>query len=157
MAKLRLLALIGALSLWGLAGPAFGQTHVGVRAGVSASPNQFFAGMHLETEPLLPRVTFRPNLEVGVGDGLSLATINLEFVYTVDIDAKPWKVYIGGGPAAVISAFHAGHPRRPDRSDVGGGFNLLVGAQHDQGLFVELKVGALDSPSAKFTVGYAFR
>ena len=40
---------------------------------------------------------------------------------------------------------------------VGGGFNMLVGVQHAGGLFSELKVGALDSPTLKFTVGYQFR
>ena len=45
---------------------------------------------------------------------------------------------------------------RDDDADVEGGFNVLVGLQHRQGLFTEFKVGAIDSPSVKFTVGYAF-
>jgi hypothetical protein len=131
--------------------------HLGIRAGVSADPTQFVVGGHLETRPLIEHVTFRPNLEIGVGDRLSLVTVNLEFVYSIPISSRPWRVYFGAGPALILSRFHEGHPRRPDRSDVGGGFNALVGLQHTQGLFGEVKVGFIDSPGAKFVIGYAFR
>lgn len=100
----------------------------------------------------MPRVSFRPNVEVGVGDGATVVAFNIEFVYSIPIRGEPWRVYLGGGPAA---NFFSGHDGRG--SDVGGGFNFLVGAQHSGGLFVEFKAGAIDSPSAKFMVGYAFR
>jgi hypothetical protein len=38
-----------------------------------------------------------------------------------------------------------------------GGFNLLIGVQHNSGLFAELKAGLADSPNVKVGVGYAFR
>ena len=44
-----------------------------------------------------------------------------------------------------------------DNGDVGGGFNIVLGAQHRGGLFTELKVGTIDSPNMKFGVGYVFR
>jgi len=40
---------------------------------------------------------------------------------------------------------------------VGGGLNVLVGVEHAGGLFTELKVGAMDSPSVRFAVGFTFR
>lgn len=147
---------LGTLSL--LAGlvvcsaPAFAQTHAGVRAGVSGDPDQFVFGGHIETKPLLPKLTFRPNVEIGVGDHVTLVALNVEFAYSIPLAGKPWRVYLGGGPAANIYNRSNG-----GGSDVSGGFNLLVGAQHDDGLFVELKVGAIHSPSAKFVVGYAFK
>jgi hypothetical protein len=135
--------------------PAAAQTQVGVRAGVSADPDQFFFGGHFETEPILERLTFRPNVEIGVGDDLTLIALNIEFVYSIPLDNQPWRVYLGGGPAANVYS-HGGNGRGGD-SGVEGGFNLLAGLQHRRGLFTEIKVGALDSPSVKFTVGYAFR
>jgi hypothetical protein len=138
------------------AAPADAQTEFGVRAGVSADPDQFFFGAHFETEPIIERLTFRPNIEVGVGDDLTLIALNIEFVYSIPLDNHPWRVYFGGGPAANIYSRDDG-PGRGDDSGVEGGFNLLVGLQHRRGLFTEIKVGALDSPSVKFTVGYAFR
>jgi hypothetical protein len=38
-----------------------------------------------------------------------------------------------------------------------GGFNLLVGVQHEGGLFAELKAGLGNSANLKVGVGYAFR
>ena len=42
-------------------------------------------------------------------------------------------------------------------SDLEGGLNFLVGVQHRDGLFVEFKVGAIDSPDIKFGVGFTWR
>jgi hypothetical protein len=137
-----------------LAGPAGAQTHAGIRAGASAEPDQFFFGGHVETAPLLEQLTFRPNVEIGVGDDLTTIALNIEFVYSIPLEQQPWRVYAGGGPAANIYTFGE---RRGGGSDVGGGFHVLVGVQHAGGLFTELKVGAIDSPNLKFTVGYAFR
>jgi hypothetical protein len=136
--------------------PSYAQTQFGIRAGVSADPEQFFFGGHFETEPIIDRLSFRPNLEIGVGDDLTLFAINIEFVYSVPLRGHPWRVYFGGGPAANIYSRHD-DDGRDDDGDVEGGFNVLVGLQHRRGLFTEFKVGAIDSPSVKFTVGYVFQ
>jgi hypothetical protein len=146
---LSVLALLAVVAL-----PARAQTHAGVRAGASSDPDQFFFGGHIETAPLIERLTFRPNVEVGVGDDVTTIALNIEFVYSIPLEQQPWRVYAGGGPAANIYSFG---DRRGDDTDVAGGFNVLVGVQHTGGLFTELKVGAIDSPSLKFAVGYAFR
>ena len=125
--------------------------NAGVRAGVSGSPDQFFFGLHYETEALVERVHFKPNLEVGVGDNRTLVAINLEFVGKFPIQREPWTVYVGAGPALVITKVND-----PGGSDTGGGFNILLGVEHTRGLFTELKVGMIDSPSVKFAVGYIF-
>jgi hypothetical protein len=144
---------LGALVLVvGCVAPAWAQTSAGLRAGVSGSPDQFFFGGHVETGPVADHVTFRPNVEVGVGDGLTLLSINLEFAYHVPIRRHPWSFCFGGGPAAIIVS-----TRGRGQSDVAGGFNVMLGLQARRGLFTELKVAFLDSPEVKFTVGYAFR
>lgn len=122
----------------------------GVRAGVSADPDQFYGGIDYETAELLDRLRFRPNLEIGVGDDATLTTVNFEFAYRIPIQKKPWSVYVGGGPALVISRAHSD-------TNTGGGFNILLGIAHRRGLFAEIKVGAIDSPGFKFGVGYRFR
>ena len=139
--------LVASLLLF--ATPANAQTF-GVRAGASADPDQFFFGGHYETKPLMKNLTFRPNIEVGVGDDVTLVAFNIEFAYWIDLKNKPWKVYLGGGPAAILSD-------KDDNTDFNGGFNLMVGAQHRGGLFGEFKVGLIDSPDVKFTVGYVFK
>ena len=122
----------------------------GVRAGVSGSPDQFYFGLHYETEPLIEVVRFKPNFEVGVGNDQTLVAINLEFVGKFPIQREPWDFYLGAGPALVIDKVNNGG------TSTGGGFNILLGIEHKKGLFAELKVGFVDSPSVKFGVGYVF-
>lgn len=140
------------------AAPAAAQSlSYGVRAGVSGDPDQFVFGGHLETDPLIERLTFRPNVEVGVGDDLTLVAVNLEFAYSIPLQNQPWRVYFGGGPALNLYSFGDDHPGRRDDTELEGGFNIMLGLQHTRGLFTEFKVGVEDSPDVKFVVGYAFR
>jgi hypothetical protein len=140
-----------------VAASAEAQTRTGIRAGVSADPDQFFFGGHVETRPLMDRLTFRPNAEIGVGVDVTLVALNLEFAYWLTTGNRPWSVYVGAGPAVNIYSFDDDRPGRRDDGDVGGGFNIVIGAQHRDGLFTELKVGTIDSPNLKVTVGYVFR
>ncbi len=132
------------------ASAASAQVRTGIRAGVSADPDQFFFGGHVETKPVVEHVTFRPNVEIGVGNSVTTLAFNLEFVYSIPLKRDPWRVYFGAGPAALV--YSSEHD-----DGVRGGLNVLIGAQHTGGLFTELKVGALDSPDLKFTVGYQLR
>jgi hypothetical protein len=143
---------VGSLTVWLLLsifpGPAAAQ-EVGVRAGVSGDPDQFYAGVHVEMGPVADRTWFRPNLELGVGHHVTTTAVNFEFTYRFDVQRSRWHPYIGAGPALVITHAHGD-------TNPGGGFNILLGVQHDGGLFTEFKAGLGDSPSVKFGVGYAF-
>ncbi len=132
------------------------QWSAGIRAGASADPGQFFFGGHVESRPIFENLTFRPNLEVGVGDGVTTVAINVEFAYWIPLNNQPFRLYFGGGPAAVIYSFDDDGPGNGN-ADTGGGFNILVGAEHRGGLFGELKLGLVDSPEVKVTVGFSFR
>ena len=122
----------------------------GIRGGISVDPDQFYFGGHLETSPLVDRLYFRPNVEVGIGDDLVLIAANMEFVYKFT-NRRPWNLYAGAGPALNIFM-----PDEGD-SDTDAGFNILVGAESSRGLFFEFKIGAIDSPDFKFGVGYTWR
>jgi len=149
--------LLAACSVFSVlsAGPAAAQPSVGLRGGASVDPDQAFFGVHVETRPLIEHLTFRPNLELGVGDDLTLVALNFEFAYWIPLERTQWRLYLGGGPAINIYSFDEG-PGRAGDTDVEGGFNILLGLQHRRGLFGELKVGAMDSPDLKFTIGYVF-
>jgi hypothetical protein len=131
-------------------GNAGAQTRFGLRAGVTANPDQFHFGPHFVTDPLIGNLTFRPNLEIGVGSGVTTVAGNVEFAYGIPVAKTDASVYIGAGPA--LNVYHL-------RSDThtGGGFNILVGVEHKNGLFGEIKVGAFDSPDFKFSVGFTFQ
>ena len=133
---------------------AHAQQGFGVRGGVSAEPEQFYFGGHGTFGPVVEKLWFRPNLEVGVGNGVTLVALNAEFTYWVPLRKRPWNVYLGGGPAANI--FTSGGPGNRN-THAGPGFNFLVGLAQSKGLFTEIKIGAIDSPSFKFGIGYTFR
>lgn len=123
---------------------------LGVRAGASVDPDQFYFGGHYESRPLVEQLHFKPNLEIGIGDDVTTVGLNLEFVYKIPIDGSPWSLYAGGGPAVNFYSFN-------NNSTTEGGLNVLVGVEAAQGLFFELKLGALDSPDVKVGVGYTWR
>jgi hypothetical protein len=125
----------------------------GVRLGVSGEPDQFYFGFHYETAPLIERVVFKPNLEVGVGNDQTVVAVNFEFVGKFPIQRQPWTVYAGAGPALVIDRVSVANV---SDTHTGGGFNIVLGIEHTRGLFTEIKVGMVDSPSFKFGVGYNF-
>jgi hypothetical protein len=125
----------------------------GVRGGISVDPDQFYFGGHLETSPLVDRVHFRPNVEVGIGDDLTLIAANMEFVYKFTRN-RGWNVYAGGGPA--LNIYMVDSPGDDD-SETEAGFNVLGGIESAGGLFFEFKLGLIDSPELKFGVGYTWR
>jgi hypothetical protein len=74
------------------AAPSYAQLHGGIRAGVSGSPNQFVFGGHVETKEIAEHLTFRPNIEIGVGNHLTLVAINIEFAYWLQTKTEPWRI-----------------------------------------------------------------
>ena len=123
----------------------------GIRGGLSVDPDQFYFGGHFETSPLIERLHFRPNVEVGFGDDLTLIAANMEFVYKFPRRGG-WGIYAGGGPALNVYMVDDA-----DDSETDAGLNLLVGVEQASGLFFEFKFGAIDSPDFKFAVGWTFR
>jgi hypothetical protein len=138
------MVVIGAM--W--AQPASAQIRAGVRGGLSVDPDQVYVGGHIQTTPLIDQVRFRPNIEVGFGDDVTLTAFNFEFVYGFPARG-PWHVYAGGGPSVNVFRFDT-------VTNTDAGFNLLIGAENRGGLFFEGKVGVASGANAKFGVGYTF-
>ena len=127
----------------------------GIRGGVSIDPDQFYFGGHFETGELVDGVHFRPNVEAGLGNDLTLVALNFEFVYKFP-RRNGWRIYAGGGPGVNFYSFDRG-PNRARATESEAGLNFLIGVEQSSGLFFEFKVGALDSPELKFGVGWTFR
>ncbi|MEJ2109264.1 MAG: hypothetical protein P8Z37_04995 [Acidobacteriota bacterium] len=130
------------------AGSTMAQTRFGLRAGGTINPEQFHFGAHVISAPLIENFTFRPNLEVGVSKFVVVAA-NFEFAYAIQVKNKPFSIYAGLGPSLIVAA-------DSNNADAGGGLNVLFGMEHRNGFMGEMKVGAIDSPDLKFTVGYTF-
>jgi hypothetical protein len=136
-----------------VAGTASAQ--VGIRGGISVDPDQGYFGVHYETRPLIDRLYFRPNAELGVGDDLLHVGLNMEFIYKFPRRRADWNLYAGGGPALNFYRFDS--PNGNDDTDTEGGLNLIVGVEQSRGLMFEVKFGVFDSPDFKFGVGWTFR
>lgn len=147
--------LLLAIIIWISANSAMAQMRFGLRAGASVNPDQFQFGAHVISDPLLPNLTFRPNIEIGLGNNATTVAANIELAYAIPIPKKPFSIYIGAGPA--LNVYRFDNPIQQDRdTHVGGGFNILFGLEHQNGLMGEIKVGTIDSPDVKFTIGYTF-
>jgi len=129
----------------------------GVRAGASVDPDQFVFGGHIQTNPIIPKLTFRPNLELGVGSNLTTVAVNIEFAYWFPLRRQQFDIYAGAGPALLIYSLDRDGRVDGDDTRVEGGFNFLAGLQHRKGLFGEVKLGVIDSPEFKILIGYSFR
>ena len=149
----RMKFLLTVLAFLGIAAPAAAQGP-GIRGGVSVDPDQVYFGGHYETDALVDRLHFKPNLEVGIGDDVVATTVNMEFVYKFPSRSR-WLLYAGGGPAINFYSYDDDHGNGDTNTE--GGLNLLFGVENRGGLFFEVKVGAFDSPDVKFGVGFTFR
>ena len=139
------------------AGPvtfAEAQDGPGLRAGLSASPDQFFLGGHYVSKPLWDQWRFQPNVEAGFGDDRTVVAFNVEFAYWMRV-GNDWHAYVGGGPA--MNLFSGSGNGKGNDDDLGPGLVVLAGFRRRSGLFFEMKVGAFDSPDFKLAVGYTFR
>lgn len=146
--------LCGAIVVVTCAAPAAAQG-AGIRAGLSIDPDQVYIGGHYETDALVDRLHFRPNIEAGLGDDLTVIGLNFEFAYKFP-SRSGWQLYAGAGPGINFYSVDSGEGRgRDSHSDAG--LNFLIGVEQSSGLFFEFKIGALDSPELKFGVGWAFR
>ena len=128
------------------ASPAVAQG-VGFQGGGTASPAQFYVGSHFEGPLGSPQFLLRPSVEGGTGDGITLASINFEFLYRYELPSSTWAIYQGTGPAVNFIRFR-------DDTTVRGGFNFVFGARHDSGFFSELKVGGSGSPNLRYGIGF---
>src|SRR6185295_322093 len=105
--------------------------NVGLVAGISASPNQFYVGGHVMAGQVIKDLGFRPDFEIGFGDNSTLVGLNGEFTYLLNVSKSSWTPYVGAGPALVISNFHH---NSGNSTHVGPGFNFLGGIRKKQGM-----------------------
>lgn len=141
--------LLITLSLILIAGTA-SAADLGLRAGITANPDQFHIGAHADLGTVLPPMRLVPNVEIGFGDNLTVVSFNGDLIY--DFASSPFGVggelalqywdYDGGGSDTELGLSALG--------------NYRLGLDSGKTLLLEVKVGLMDAPDFKFTVGYAF-
>jgi len=125
---------------------------LGPRVGLTADPDQVHFGLHLPTLTMAPNLGFMASFEAGVGDDSTLLAANLDFKYVFDAHAGSWRPYAGAGPAMYV--FNSDYD---DDVEVGAGvFGGMQTPTRAGAFFGEMRVGLVDSPDVKFTVGWMF-
>jgi hypothetical protein len=129
---------------------------IGVRAGYTSWENvgQMHFGAQVQMGEIMENLSFTPNLEIGLGDNLTVAALNGDVTWSFsDMVSAPWGLYGGGSLGLIwVDADNASA-----NSDLGlsalGGLTRRFDNGHDG--FLELRVGLLDSPGLKVTLGYS--
>lgn len=122
---------------------------IGFQGGVTVDPEQAFVGTHFETGELFQNFRFRPGIDGAFGGDFSLATLNIEFLYHIEV-GRSWSLYQGGGPAVVFA-------RENERTSTHAGSFITFGFAHENGFFTDFKLGTGSAPTLKFAVGYTVR
>ena len=136
----------------------------GPRVGLTVGPDQIHFGAHVDFGNFARHVRFQPNLELGLGDHVTLVAINLEAAYRFQSRWDVWTPYLGGGLGLNFGDDDGGHGWRGrwwhDNSNTDIGLNILGGVE--KGLrsgdrfFAEAKLGFAGSPNLKLTFGWTF-
>jgi hypothetical protein len=148
---------------------------LGVQGGVGLDPEILDVGVHAAFGPVFhPNLTFRPVVEIGLGEITTLLGINLDVLYTLGGYTRDtqWIPYIGGGPNFGLS--HRGFETEngdnvdgPDGDDDGsrfdfgdtdfnGGVNFIVGMRKQSGVFFEMKATAWGVSNIRLLAGFNF-
>lgn len=141
-----------------VAAPAFAQEGVGFHGGATVDPDQGFFGMHFVTRPLSGDLRLKPGVDLGFGDGFTLATVRFDFANWFELNPR-WKLYFGGGPAINIYRLEPvdlGGRSTEAELDLQGGFDTVVGFAHESRTSFEIRIGSNGSPTLRFAVGYTF-
>lgn len=128
----------------------------GPRLGLTIDPDQFHVGAHLDFGNFARHVRFQPNIELGFGDNLTLVATNFEAAYRFRENWDVWTPYLGGG----LGLNFASYDGPGDNSNTDIGINFMGGVErglsNGDRFFTEVKLGVVDSPDVKVTVGWTF-
>jgi hypothetical protein len=147
-------AVVAALVLLAPAA-AHAQSHaaIGFTGGGSVDPEQGYAGVFWQSPAIGGRLRIRPGIDGGFGNGLRLATINVDVNVGFPLGQSGWELIQGGGPTVAITRY----ADVPDLKDTSAGFSYVFGFAHERGFLTEFRLGSGSVPQLKFGVGFQVR
>jgi hypothetical protein len=138
----------------------------GVRAGVALDPELLMIGVQSQLGPIFrSNIWFRPSVEFGFGEVTAMFGFNGEFIYQLQRSSAQdrWAPYAGAGLG--INLLHQNFERDGGGSRIDFGdfhsdtaLNILAGARHRNGVFIEARTSIYSdpSPTLRLMVGYNF-
>lgn len=135
-------------------------TGFGPHFGFSSGPSQLVLGGHLELVDVAPDIDFVPSIDLGLGDNVTLISLNGDFHYRFHLHGQRWQPYAGAGVGVHFFSFDQLGPG-VDNSETRAGGHFIVGAdvptKTGSRFFTELKLGFGDGPDLKVLAGWSFR
>ena len=95
MRRFCLLLLAAGMATSTALGQELGIRSYGLRGGINVNPDQFNFGAHVDAGSLASRVRLQPSFELGLGNGVTLASANFDAHYL--FTARRFRPYAGGG------------------------------------------------------------
>ena len=120
------------------AAPARAQSKIGFGGGGTIDPQQVYGGVFWQSPDIGGRFHLRPGIDGGFGDGLRLASINIDLIVEIPLGKSAWSLVQGGGPSIVIVTL-SDVDNSPKEVHAGGSY--LFGFTHTNGFFTEFKIG----------------
>src|SRR5829696_7521359 len=99
---------------------ASAQSSINFNGGASIDPTQAYVGVSWESQDIGGRFRIRPGIDGGFGDGLRLATINLDLIVKFPLGTSGWTLIQGGGPTISVSKFTGEFEDLPRELHAGG-------------------------------------
>jgi hypothetical protein len=108
----------------------FGYRGWGPRVGLASDPDQFLVGVHWDLGEFAPKVAFRPDVVLGVGDDVTSLAGSAAVWYRFEGASSEVTPYAGG--ALVVGVFDVDNPGNDDDdSDVEIGLQVGGGGEWD--------------------------
>lgn len=130
----------------------------GPRVGITIDPDQLHFGAHADFGNFADHVRFQPNVELGLGDDLTMLNLNLDAAYRFSSRWDTWTPYLGGG----VGLYFIGNDNNGlrDGSSTEAGLNVLGGIERGLSsgsrFFLESKLGLIDAPDFSVMMGWTF-
>ncbi len=130
----------------------------GPRVGASIDPDQIVFGGHIDFGNFAERIRFQPSLEMGLGDNLTLVTVNFDADYRFRSQWDVWTPFVGGGVGLHFYNWNNGVNDNGSDTEVGlhavGG--IEKGLSNGDRFFLLAKVGFVHSPDLEILAGWTF-
>ena len=143
-------------------GQELGARSYGVRGGINLNPDQFNFGAHVDLGYLASRIRLQPSFELGLGNGVVLASANFDAHYL--FSARRFRPYAGGGLGVNFIDVRSGIGRDGGLNiepalNLAGGVEWgapRAGSRAFRRYLLEARVGMGDTPELKLVAGLNF-
>jgi hypothetical protein len=129
---------------------------IGPRVGLTLNPDQIHVGGHIDFGDIADNLMMLANVEVGFGDDITLISPSFEMDYRFRSDWGAWTPYLGGGIGPIFYSVDNGGSGSDLALYLQAGIGRGSATSQSGHFFLEGKLGLVDAPDAKFTVGWTF-